>query len=107
MVPPRGNWSVKKIRTPQMIVPASMAADSTKLYLDHHSKFLRRTRYSGNLAAAASTHTEAQLNGTRSAWLRKEPDSRKMKPTMSDDEKLMPDAGGTNSRPVRAIGKWK
>lgn len=46
MVPPRGSCSVKKMRMPQTIVPASIAADKTKLYLDHQSKLILRTRYS-------------------------------------------------------------
>lgn len=34
------------MRMPQTIVPASIAADKTKLYLDHQSKLILRTRYS-------------------------------------------------------------
>lgn len=89
---------------PQTIVPASIAADKTKLYLDHQSKLILRTRYSASIKVCGrqvlSIFCVNERTGTKET-------SRKIKPTISADEKLMPDAGGTNSSPVRAMGKWK
>ena len=85
---------------PQTIVPASIAADKTKLYLDHQSKLILRTRYS-----ARPTHTHVSTYRRQRGQTGSTSHPRKIKPTMSDDEKLMPDAGGTSSSPVKAIGK--
>lgn len=88
MVPPRGSCSVKKMRMPQTIVPASIAADKTKLYLDHQSKLILRTRYS----ASPPTPTSG-LIVVRGAGANRKQDEEPTKDKADDERRRKVDAG--------------
>lgn len=87
MVPFRGSCSVKKMRMPQTIVPASIAADKTKLYLDHQSKLILRTRYS------ASNMSVDPSQSLRRCWADRKEDERPTKDKADDERRREIDAG--------------